>query len=88
MELESGPESQRRGDRRLMQRNKVYAVMTLARVAQDLGESEDLLDELTDQMDTEDGLIWVYGTDDHHGMAFSDDGIECLKELIANHRGE
>lgn len=69
-----------------MQRNKVYAVMTLARVAQDLGESEELLDELTDQMDTEDGLIWVYGTDEHPTMAFSDDGVECLRELIANRR--
>jgi hypothetical protein len=71
-----------------MQRNKVYAVMSLARVARDLGESEDLLDELTDQMDTEDGLIWVYGTDEHPTMAFSDDGVECLRELIANRRYE
>ncbi len=71
-----------------MQRNKVYAVMSLARVARDLGESEDLLDEITDQMDTEDGLIWVYGTDEHPVMAFSDDGIECLRELIAERRRE
>lgn len=71
-----------------MQRNKVYAVMSLARVARDLGESEELLDELTDQMDTEDGLIWVYGTDKDPMMAFSDDGIECLRELIANRRFE
>ena len=71
-----------------MQRNKVYAVMSLARVARDLGESEDLLDEITDQMDTEDGLIWVYGTDEHPVMAFSDDGIECLRELIAKRRRE
>jgi hypothetical protein len=47
-----------------MQRNKVFAVMSLARVARDLGESEELLHDLTDQMDTEDGLIWVYGTDE------------------------
>ena len=71
-----------------MQRNKVYAVMSLARVARDLGESEDLLDELTDQMDTQDGLIWVYGTDEHPVMAFSDDGIKCLRELIAERRRE
>ena len=71
-----------------MQRNKIYAVMSLARVARDLGVSEDLLDELTDQMDTEDGLIWVYGIDEDPVMAFSDDGIECLRELIANRRCE
>jgi hypothetical protein len=69
-----------------MQRNKVFAVMSLARVARDLGESEGLLHDLTDQMDTEDGLIWVYGTDEDPVMAFSDDGIECLRDLIAEHR--
>jgi hypothetical protein len=69
-----------------MQRNKVFAVMSLARVARDLGESEELLHDLTDQMDTEDGLIWVYGTDEDPVMAFSDDGIECLRDLIAEHR--
>ncbi len=42
-----------------MQRNKVYAVTTLAKVAQDLGETFELLDDLADQMDAEDGLIWV-----------------------------
>ena len=71
-----------------MQRNKVYAVMSLARVAQDLGESVELIDELSDQMDTEDGLIRVYGVDEHPVLAFSDDGIECLRELIANHRSD
>ena len=71
-----------------MQRNKVYAVMSMARVAQDLGESVELIDELSNQMDTEDGLIRVYGVDEHPVRAFSDDGIECLRELIANHRSD
>jgi hypothetical protein len=39
------------------------AVTTLAKVAQDLGETIELLDDLTDQIDPEDGLIWVYDTD-------------------------
>ena len=69
-----------------MQRNKVYAVTTLARVAQELGESEDLLHDLTDQMDTEDGVIWVYGSDEDPVLALSSDGIECLQEIIAEHR--
>lgn len=30
-----------------MQRNKVYAVMSMAKVAQDLGESVELIDELS-----------------------------------------
>ena len=39
-------------------------------------------------MDTEDGLIRVFSTDEHSVMAFSDDGIECLRELIAEYRRE
>jgi len=33
-------------------------------------------------MDTEDGVIWVYGIGDDGAMAFTDFGIESLKELI------
>ena len=69
-----------------MQRNKVSSVTTLAQVALELGESFELLDELIDQMDTEDGVIWVYGTDEDPICALSDDGIECLQDLIAEHR--
>lgn len=70
----------------MTQRNKVYAVMTLARVAHDLGEDEDLLFDLTDQMDTEDGVIWVYGREADPVLCLSDDGVECIKELLLEHR--
>jgi hypothetical protein len=69
-----------------MQRNKVRTVTTLAKVAQDLGETFELLDELVDQMDTEDGVIWVYGTDEDPICALSADGVECLQDLIVEHR--
>ena len=69
-----------------MQRNKVYAVTTLAQVARELGEDEDFLFDLTDQMDTEDGVIWVYGTEKEPLLALSGDGIDCLRDLIAEHR--
>lgn len=68
-----------------MQRNKVYAVTTLAKVAQEWEESEDLLHELTEQMDTEDGVIWVYGVEEHAVLALSEDGIECLRDLLGEH---
>ena len=71
-----------------MQRNKIYAVKTLALVARELDEDEALLDEITDQMDREDGLIWVYGTDDLPVIALSNDGIDCLVELLAIHRDD
>ncbi len=69
-----------------MQLNKVTRVTTIARVAADLGEDEEWLSDLASEMEPEDGLIWVYGPGDEGVMAFSGDGIEELKELIALHR--
>jgi hypothetical protein len=37
-------------------------------------------------MDTEDGVIWVYGIGDDQVMAFTDFGIENLMELIRMHK--
>lgn len=89
MELESrSSEGSGRGTGSLMQRNKVYAVTTLAKVAQEWEESEDLLHELTEQMDTEDGVIWVYGVEEHAVLALSEDGIECLHDLLGEHKRE
>ncbi|MEL0210850.1 MAG: hypothetical protein VW891_09755 [Novosphingobium sp.] len=60
---------------------------TLAQVAIELGEDEDFLFDLTDQMDTEDGVIWVYGTEDQEPViTLSNDGIDCLRDIIAEHR--
>ncbi|MBV2150439.1 hypothetical protein D0Z70_21080 [Sphingobium terrigena] len=69
-----------------MQRNKVHAVTTLAKVAQDLNVDENLLHDLTEQMDTEDGVIWVYGIEEHAVLALSQDGIDCLRDLLAEHK--
>jgi hypothetical protein len=69
-----------------MQRNKIYSVKTLALVARELEIDEALLDEVTEQMDPEDGMIWVCGADDDPIIALSDDGVECLLELVAIHR--
>jgi hypothetical protein len=84
--METATGSRRTGNGGLMQRNKIYAVKTLALVARELNEDEVLLDEITDQMDREDGMIWVYGVGDQPIIALSDDGVECLLELIAIHR--
>ena len=63
--------------------NKVHRVHTIARVAQMLGEDEDWLSDVANEMDQEDGLIWVYGPGDDDGvMAFTDFGLETLDELI------
>ena len=55
------------------------------RVAADLGEDEDWLPDVANEMEPEEGLIWVYGPGGEGVMAFSDDGEE-LKELIALHK--
>lgn len=85
MELDA---ASRRCRRSLMvtQRNKVTHVTTIARVAIDLGVDEDWLWDIANGMEPEDGLIWVYGPGDEGVMAFSDDGIECLQELIEIHK--
>lgn len=66
--------------------NKVHRVMTIDRVAADLGEDVDWLHELSIGLDTEDGVIWVYGPGDDQVMAFTDDGIDTLVELIKEQR--
>ena len=66
--------------------NKVHAVFTIGRVANDLGEDEDWLWDVANGMDTEDGVIWVYGTGDDSVMAFTDFGVENLMELIRMHK--
>jgi hypothetical protein len=59
-----------------------HHVTTINRVASDLGENEDYLFDVADEMDIEDGVIWVYGLSDDGVMAFTDFGIENLIDLI------
>ena len=65
--------------------NKVYRVRTIDRVAKDLGENVDFLFDVAIEMEPEDGLIWVHGLDDSV-MAFTDEGVDSLVELIKIHR--
>jgi hypothetical protein len=69
------------------QRNKVHHVWTVAVVARDLGVDEDLIQELTLALEPEDGVIWVYDVDSEDGtLAFTDEGIEEVRLLLAEHR--
>ena len=65
-----------------MQINKVHSVNTIDRVAAELGETVDRIFDLAINMETEDGVIWVYGTGDDSVIAFTPFGIENLQELI------
>jgi hypothetical protein len=61
--------------------NKVHHVTTVAKVAKDLGEDEDWLQDVASEMDIEDGVIWVYGAGDDGIIALTDFGIDNLIEL-------
>ena len=65
--------------------NKVSHVFTLIHVAEMLGDDKEWLFEVAEEMDTEDGQLWVVGVGEDGVMAFTDDAIENLKELIALH---
>jgi hypothetical protein len=68
--------------------NKVSYVKTISLVAKELGESEDWLYDVAVEMETEDGLIRVYGVGDEAVMAFTDFGIENLIDLIKIHKND
>ena len=59
-------------------------VFTIRRAAQILGRDEDLLWGLSDQLEPEDGKLWVLDTDGVETLAFSEFGIETLREIIAD----
>jgi hypothetical protein len=61
-------------------------VFTLARVAQMLGEDEDWLSDISIEMEPEDGIISVYGLGEDCTPAFTDFGIENLRQIIDTHR--
>jgi hypothetical protein len=63
-------------------------VFTIARVAEMLGEDEDWLFELSMGLDPEDGCLWVHDINEREVQAFTEYGIECLKEIIADQRAD
>lgn len=69
-----------------MQLNKINAVKTVDRVAAELGETVDHLHDLAIGMAPEDGVIWVYGTEEVEVLAFTPFGAENLREMIAMER--
>jgi len=64
----------------------IASVFTIGYVANMLGEDEDWLHELSIDMFPEDGCLWVYGVGEDGVTAFTQYGIECLKQIIADER--
>ena len=61
-------------------------VLTIARVAEMLGESEDLLREIAEDMDPEQGCLWVMGVGDDETIAFTPDGVNYIRDNISDYK--
>jgi hypothetical protein len=59
-------------------------VHTIQRAAEILGRNEELLWEISDQFEPEDGVIWIIDTNDRQTLAFTDAGIDALRDIIAD----
>jgi hypothetical protein len=88
MELGATGSGDLRSGRLTMHINKVHHVTTINAVAAELGEDEDWLSEVASEMEIEDGVIWVYGIGEHGVMAFTDFGIENLKDLARMYKAD
>jgi hypothetical protein len=55
-------------------------VVTIRRAAQILHQDEDLLWNLSDQIELEDGKLWIHDIDGTDILAFTDAGIEALRQ--------
>jgi hypothetical protein len=64
----------------------ISAVFTIGHVAKILGEDEEWLWELSNDMEPEDGCLWAYGIGEDGVRAFTKFGIECLQDLINDQR--
>jgi hypothetical protein len=72
----------------IMHINKVHHVTTINRAAEELGVDEDWLWDVANEMEIEDGVIWVYGIGEDGILAFTDFGIENLRDLIKIHKDD
>lgn len=62
----------------------ITRVFTIRRAAEILSRDEDLLWNISDQLDPEDGKLWVYDVDGIETVAFTDFGLENLREIISD----
>jgi hypothetical protein len=66
----------------------VDTVYTLDLVAERLGEDADWLWEVSCAMDGEDGCLGIIGPKEAYTVAFTDRGIENLRELVRLHKAD
>ena len=64
----------------------IASVFTIGYIANLPGENEDWLHELSIDMFPEDGRLRVYGVGEYGVTAFTEDGIENLRQIILDQR--
>jgi hypothetical protein len=57
---------------------------TIGKAAEILGEDEELLWDLASNLEPEDGCLWIHDTNEQQTIAFTERGIECLEERLAD----
>ena len=62
----------------------ISAVFTSGYVADLLGEDEDWLHDLSINVFPEDSCLWVYGVGEDGVPSFTRDGVENLRQIIAD----
>lgn len=81
MELEAEPS--RRSEGGLIHVPAISHIFTIDLVAEKLGYDKDqIFDIASDQLEPEDGMIWVHDLNEKQTIALSQDGIEALQEII------
>jgi hypothetical protein len=63
-------------------------VFTISRAAEMLGEDEDWLQEISIEMDPEDGRLTVWGMGNETIIAFTDLGIENLAHIVEIYKAD
>ena len=64
----------------------IASVFTIGYIANLLGEDEDWLHELSIDMFPEDGRLWIFGLGEGGVTAFTENGIENLRQIIVDER--
>jgi hypothetical protein len=61
-------------------------VVTIRRAAELLGEDEELLWDIADDMEPERGCLWIHDINDQQTVAFTSDGMDYLREMIPQYK--
>lgn len=62
----------------------ITRVYTIRMAAEILGRTEDLLWDLSDQLEPEDGMLWIQDVGGLETIAFTEFGLQNLREIISD----